>query len=571
MATGGGVDEIVAQFYLDTSLRNQWNWYKFWMVLRCTEFATRQRHLSGGRIVEAIPTSTGSNAEFYIEPMFTCTGDFDIMFHRSDQLAIPAEYPPPTELPAEFHSCVNVYRIINSEFPGYVNLVLSDVLTENAVDGTYGDLQISQKFISHRDLIGTMLELDDGDTPIRYCKSHGPAFIYEWFGEKPPTSFARVDGLRFGCDRVPCVRCLSWPTQAGDWPTRRRNHGCPDLETVVRVVSNGCDVVFVAHHLCRQNELKDQYQFRLSFSRAEIILLNSWIPEEQIVYHMLRLFMKIEKLTDGSNALSNYHVKTLMLWVCELTSKRWWTGDMNVVEICVYVLHVLGVLLLAGQCEHYFISNCNLLHQCDNETARKLLSVKKEWLANWFVDNCIRKCAESRHFNQFVDDDDEIMSRLFDDVSSSTKLRCAVSTVIDCRKKLWLIHAEYLRRQRLFSIYNESLTMCSSLCWLQELAKFDEKLCIYFTIVAFLHVALKTTQNSLTHQLLGSLVVICRHLVNTMSSTTDEVQKLFCNELRQFVAEVPILNLLFHAKTARSSRLLIIIEARISTGHKKPG
>jgi len=33
---------------------------------------------------------TGSIAEFYIEPMLSCIGDTDVMYHYSNELAIPA-------------------------------------------------------------------------------------------------------------------------------------------------------------------------------------------------------------------------------------------------------------------------------------------------------------------------------------------------------------------------------------------------------------------------------------------------------------------------------------------------
>ena len=98
-----------------------------------------------------------------------------------------------------------------------------------------------------------------------------------------------------------------------------------------------------------------------------------------------------------------------------------------------------------------------------------------------------------------------------------------------------------------------------------------KKLCIFFTSFAFLHVARKTTQNFVTHQLiqlLGSLVVICRHLVNTTSSTTDDVPKHFCHLLKQFVAKVPILKLLFHANTTRNSRLLIVLQEQMKQGYQ---
>ena len=88
------------------------------------------------------------------------------------------------------------------------------------------------------------------------------------------------------------------PPQAADWPTRQRNHDWPDSATVDHVVNNGCDVVRPAHRQCRQHEWMGERQWRLSFSRAEIVLINSWMPVQQIVYHMLRVFMKTERLTD---------------------------------------------------------------------------------------------------------------------------------------------------------------------------------------------------------------------------------------------------------------------------------
>jgi len=43
-----------------------------------------------------IPLSTGSVAEFYIEPMIEHVGDVDVMYHWSTHLAIPQGHPPPT-------------------------------------------------------------------------------------------------------------------------------------------------------------------------------------------------------------------------------------------------------------------------------------------------------------------------------------------------------------------------------------------------------------------------------------------------------------------------------------------
>ena len=187
-------------------------------------------------------------------------------------------------------------------------------------------------------------------------------------------------------DRVPCVRCLLWPTQAADWPTRHRNYGWPDSATVDCVVSNGCDVVGAVHRQCRQHEWTRRYQHRLSFSRAEIILINSWMPVQQIIHHMLRYFVKTERLTDcadnsGAGTLNNYHIKTLILWACELKPKSWWTEDVNLVRICVELLQTLSVWLTDTRCAHYFINNFNLLDNSLNvkTVASKLMSIDEEF------------------------------------------------------------------------------------------------------------------------------------------------------------------------------------------------
>jgi len=255
--------------------------------------------------VKNIPLVTGSAAEFYIEPMLPHVGDIDVMFHRSTVLAIPRGHPPPTQLPAEFDSYAKVYEIIDSHLPGYVYLELRYLLTECIGSGQYSYNESGR---------GEHLGHDFDHRYQRY--THGPAVQTDM----SHTPF-------FSNDAVRCVRCLSWPPQAADWPTRHRNYDWPDSATVDRVVSNGCDVVGVAHRQLRHIWM-GKFQWRLSFSRAEIVLINSWMPVQQIVYHMLRFFVKSERLTESSDSsqagtLSNYHIKTLMLWACEMKPKSW--------------------------------------------------------------------------------------------------------------------------------------------------------------------------------------------------------------------------------------------------------
>ena len=178
-----------------------------------------------------IPLTTGSVAEFYIEPMLPCIGDVDIMLHRNTWLVIPRGHPPPTQLPAEFHNYVKVLmEIIDSHLSGYVYLEVRYLLTYCPDNEKYNYMEYDRGLFMSNIVLGTNL--------IR----HGPAV----FTDNSHTS-------NLSADAVHCIRCLVWPPQAADWPARQRNFGWPDSAIVERVVSNGCDVVGVAHRQCRQH------------------------------------------------------------------------------------------------------------------------------------------------------------------------------------------------------------------------------------------------------------------------------------------------------------------------------
>jgi len=368
----------------------------------CAAIATA--HPSKDEEAELITLITGSAAEFYIEPMLPHVGDIDVMFYHNKLLAIPRGHPPPTQLPAEFHNYVRLHEIVDSHLPGYVYLPLRYLLTECTDDGKYNCAEYDQQ-----PYVANILAVKHGS------KVHGPASI-----------IAPRHTRSLSVDLVYCMRCLVWPLQAADWPTRHRNYGWPDSATLDRVVNNGCDVVPVAHRQCRQDKWMGKLQWRLSFSRAEIVLINSWMPVQQIVYHMLRYFMKTERLTGcadnySEGTLRNYHIKTLMLWACELKLRTWWIENLNLVRICVELLQTLSVWLTDTRCPHYFINNCNLLDNSFNVgcVASKLVPVDEEYLSTWFVKNYIGQCAQLCPDN---------VSRLFVDVTTNIKQEsCAIA------------------------------------------------------------------------------------------------------------------------------------------------
>ena len=457
-----------------------------------------------------IPLTTGSVAEFYIRPMLSCVGDVDIMDRRSDELAIPEGYPPPTELlAAEFDSIVTVYEITDSEYPGYVYLMKSYLLTEDIDTGKYSAVPYERK--NYVSPVLCVQRHHYGLTSLHGAEAehHGPAMTII------------ADEGTISVDRVYCTRCLSWPPQAADWPTRRRNHGWPDSATVGRVVCNGCDVVHVAHPLCKQDEWMNKHQWRLSFSRAEIVLLNSWMPVQQIVYHMLRFLVKTRRLADirdstGTKVFSNYHLKTSMLWACELLPRRWWTDDVNVVKMCAELLDTFSKWLTNNTCLHYFVSSCNVAVHSEI-IASRLGSITESWLSTWFVNNYLPRCA------QLCPDR---VSRLFDDVSTSMKLQNAVSAVVD-----WRLNTEMrdfcsvlqMAKDSMSLIISiHSLTVLSCDYWIKQLSEIDSIFCDCFIAVAFLHVANRIAIHSFSDELMDVLTTIVGQFVG---------KRCYCHQL----------------------------------------
>jgi len=450
--------EIVSLILLNNCrLRPQLTLLAVRAAIHCADIATKRPH-EEHKVADLIPLPTGSFPELYIEPMLPCVGDIDIMFHRADHLAIPRGHPPPTQLPAEYDKYVRVMEIVDSHLPGYVYLELRYLLTYCPEDEKYICVEYDTGMIVSNNISGENII------------THGPAVFRDYASD-------------ISVDAVPCCRCLVWSPQAADWPARQRNYGWPDSATVDHVVSNGCDIVRVAHRQYREhNSWIGQCQQKLSFSRAEIVLINSWMPVQQIVYHMLRYFVKTERWTesvDNSNAatLSNYHMKTLMLWASELKPRSWWTDRLNLVKMCAKLLHTLSVWFTDRRCQHYFISDCNLIENTLNvqTIVTELTSTNEACLASWFVENYIDKCTESCPF-----------------VVAGMSLRNAVSAFIDWRHAISLKDLWYTYFDAETKIQTNAsccfLTLHSCICWKNDLTKVDARLTVYFSAVTFLQV-----------------------------------------------------------------------------------
>ena len=80
----------------------------------------------------------------------------------------------------------------------------------------------------------------------------------------------------------------------------------------------GCHLIIPIHVDTHLPHLPDgKYETAISFSKAEHILVASWSPVQQFVYHVLRVFLNDLFGEATFPVTGNYDLKTFMLWMCE--------------------------------------------------------------------------------------------------------------------------------------------------------------------------------------------------------------------------------------------------------------
>ena len=163
------VEEIVTKFLLNTCrLRPQLSRPDVQAALHIAEATVFTAYYENENDrIRRIPLTTGSVAEFYIEPMLPHVGDIDLMYYFSTELAIPRGHPPPTQLPDEFHNYVKVFEIIDSHLPGYVYIELRYLLTECVDDDKYNAVEYDR----HQYYVSSL------QCALRESDIHGPALV----------------------------------------------------------------------------------------------------------------------------------------------------------------------------------------------------------------------------------------------------------------------------------------------------------------------------------------------------------------------------------------------------------
>ena len=158
-------------------------------------------------------------------------------------------------------------------------------------------------------------------------------------------------------DRVAALQCEGWPAIAKEWVTRKPRYW-PD-EALVNKISTGCFAI-VAKPSSDSGDVKKEW--RLSFSMAEIQMLQCLNQCQKKVYYLLRSVYVAYLKERVQGALTSYNIKTIMFWMTEEKPPTYWSEE-HIPEIFIEVFQKLHQSLKDRSCPHYFLPKHNLLYK----------------------------------------------------------------------------------------------------------------------------------------------------------------------------------------------------------------
>ncbi|XP_028405056.1 protein MB21D2-like [Dendronephthya gigantea] len=161
-------------------------------------------------------------------------------------------------------------------------------------------------------------------------------------------------------DFVIAIACEGWPLCAQEWVTRPR---CwPGKNVVQEIIQGGFHIV------CKSSAEGD---FRLSYSNAETLLIQSLSDLQHKVYRALKSFVnryKNEWSPNVKKIMCSYHVKTIMLWYCEKCDTSDWS-ESTIVEHLLSLIDQLIKALRERSLPMYFMPKHNLMERIEDGTA----------------------------------------------------------------------------------------------------------------------------------------------------------------------------------------------------------
>ena len=260
----------------------------------------------------------------------------------------------------------NSYLLVPEEQPGYVRLQLvhkGDVQWERCPElklHKYHHLSVD---INNR---VCLVQNSEGLMPTEMHRKEGPAI--------------HMDAVknRSSSDTVVALAFTDWPECAQEWLSRKRIHGWPSKELIKKCNSMG----FILVSACHPASDEKQFQWRISFSHQERLLVTQFNSVQLKCYILLKIIKKeLIKQYIKEDTLTSYHLKTCMLYILENTPSDLWVPE-NLVGCLIMCLRQIHLWIRDEKIPNYFIPEENMLDRITKPELRRKLAARIDWTLN---------------------------------------------------------------------------------------------------------------------------------------------------------------------------------------------
>ena len=308
--------------------------------------------------------SSGSKAEGLNLP----GSDFDVMFINKHIHVY------------ELHDVLSNYHDLRTK----LNLVLD---FDNAVAGF-----TLLRLYDVREWSKTLIDINDGGT----CLSNKT-----WKGVMSLDNDV-INGPCFSdrlgtIDQAYCIKYSKWPSKARQWIARPRLCGWPPESLINNIVQGGVLLVPIGS---KSDSHKDNpFEWRISFSVPEKMLIYSWNHSQITCYVLLKLLLKevIKKNENVDKLFCSYFLKTVIFWLSEELEQNVWTPH-NLLYCFMLCLKRLIYWITCRYLPNYFIPQHNMIdRRIPGQSRDELLSLFHSlYDMGW---GCLMLCDSLKHFS----------------------------------------------------------------------------------------------------------------------------------------------------------------------------
>ncbi|XP_071147388.1 uncharacterized protein [Mytilus edulis] len=175
------------------------------------------------------------------------------------------------------------------------------------------------------------------------------------------------------------LHCKTWISSAVNWITRSSS-SWPSHNVKQSILNHGVLFVPIGVH----GSPKEDLEWRVSFSVAEKLLINTFTHTQLMCYALLKIILKdvIANDSECKDLLCSYFLKTVIFWISEELPSSVWKPD-NIITCFMRCFSRLVYCVEHSVCSHYFIPDNNMFENKIEGRARDVLLNKLNTLHSY--------------------------------------------------------------------------------------------------------------------------------------------------------------------------------------------